>query len=465
MKIIFKISFFSLCVLCALRGEIFSQWDEYPTYQDYVNMMYQFENDYPEKCRIKRIGYTLQNREFLFAVISDNVNTDEPEPRVMYTSSMHGDETLGYVTMLRLIDYLLSSYDTSSQVKNLVDNSEIWIMPLENPDATYAGGDSTITGAIGGKVDLNRNYPNPVQGQNPGGAWQKCTIAMMELTDSVKFVLSANFHGGAELIAYPFHSWRPVTKTHADEAWFIYVLRNFVDIIHDNSPSSSNYMEDMHNGITQGGEWYIAYGTRVDYMTWYKHCREVQAEISAIKLMSPSNLPTYWEYLYRSLLYYIEQCLYGINGIVTDSITGNPLPAKVWVENHDRDSSHVYCNMPFGDYYRPIYQGTYDVTFSCNGYYSKTITGVEVKNNEATILNVKLRKIQTGIIPEIKNLKDLSIINWERVKKIEIYNLTGKMVKTLPATAKINWQEGNGIYIVRLIGKNIKKQFKVMFTK
>ena len=73
----------------------------------------------------------------------------------------------------------------------------------------------------------------------------------------------------------------------------------------------------------------------------------------------------------------------------------------------------------------------------------------------------------TGILdnPSVSFPNNISINNWERVKKIEIYDLAGRMVKTLPANADINWKEYNGIYIVRLIGKDIKKQFKGMLTK
>ena len=58
---------------------------------------------------------------------------------------------------------------------------------------------------------------------------------------------------------------------------------------------------------------------------------------------------------------------------MTDSITEDPLKAKVEITSHDIDSSHVYSNLPIGNYHRYIYQGNYDVTFSKNGYYPKTI--------------------------------------------------------------------------------------------
>jgi hypothetical protein len=139
-------------------------WDVYPTYQGYLNMMAQFAADYPALCRIDTIGYSVQGRLLLVAVISDNLNTPEYEPKFIYSSTMHGDETVGYVLMLRLIDYLLTNYGTIPDVTNLVNNVEIYISPNTNPDGTYYGGNNSVSGARrynANNVDLNRNYPVP----------------------------------------------------------------------------------------------------------------------------------------------------------------------------------------------------------------------------------------------------------------------------------------------------------------
>jgi len=142
-------------------------WDFYPTYDAYVDMMYQFEADFPELCDVFSIGTTNEGRELLVARITDNVGQSEGEPEFLYTSTMHGDETTGYVLMLRLIDYMLNGYGTNARLTNLVDEIDIYINPLANPDGAYHGGNSTIYGAqrfnaMG--VDLNRNYPDPEDG-------------------------------------------------------------------------------------------------------------------------------------------------------------------------------------------------------------------------------------------------------------------------------------------------------------
>ena len=104
----------------------------------------------------------------------------------------------------------------------------------------------------------------------------------------------------------------------------------------------------------------------------------------------------------------MEQSLYGLRGIITDSITGIPIKAKVEILGHDVDSSHVYSNLPIGNYHRYLIQANYDVTFSKNGYHSKTIN-TTILNNNTTIQNVQLVPINitpTTINEEIVNNKN-----------------------------------------------------------
>ena len=82
-------------------------WNYYPTYQGYLDIMAQFESAYPDLCKIYTIATLSSGRKIQLARISDNVGVEEDEPEFLYTSSIHGDETTGYILMLHLIDYLL----------------------------------------------------------------------------------------------------------------------------------------------------------------------------------------------------------------------------------------------------------------------------------------------------------------------------------------------------------------------
>ena len=371
-----------------------TEWDFYPTYEGYIDMMNQFAADYPGLCTIFSIGNSVQGRELLMAKISDNVNIVENEPRFLYTSSIHGDETTAYVLMLRLIDYLLSNYGTDDRITALVDGMEIWINPLANPDGTYASGNSSVSGARrynANWVDLNRNYPDPQAGPHPdGNAWQAETEAFMAMAEEHRFVAGANFHGGEEVCNYPWDTWSHLA---ADDDWWVYVCREYADTAQAHSPPG--YLTALNNGITNGYAWYQITGGRQDYMNYFHQCREFTMEISNTKLMPPAQLPNYWEYNYRSFLNYMEQATFGIRGTVKDSVTNWPILAEVKIIGHEMDSSWVYSDLPNGNYHRLVEEGTYSVSYKAEGYFPKNKTNVQVTRKNATVVNVKL--IASGV--------------------------------------------------------------------
>jgi hypothetical protein len=364
-------------------------WDFYPTYEHYVDIMYAFQDDYPGICKVFSIGQTVQGREILFARISDNAEWEPGEAQFLYTSSMHGDEITGYVLLLRLIDYLLVNYGSDPQITNLIENLDIWINPLANPDGTYYSGNHTVNGAKrfnANNVDLNRNYPDPEHGPHPDGKpWQPETLAFMNMAEENSFVLSANIHGGAEVFNYPWDTW---AQLHADDDWWIYTGREWADTAQFYSPPG--YMSGFNNGITNGYAWYSISGGRQDYMNYFHNCREFTLEISDVKLPSAAQLPDFWEYNYRSFLNYMEQALFGIRGIVIDKATGEPVESVVVIEGHDTDNSWVRSNPLDGWFFRPIHLGTYKLSFFAPGYESYTTEDIKIINRESVEIVAEL---------------------------------------------------------------------------
>jgi hypothetical protein len=406
-------------------------WDVYPTYQQYLDMMNQFEYNYGSTCKLINIGSTVEGRQLLVLKISDNVNSDEDEPETFYSSTMHGDEVTGYVMMLRLIDSLLTSYGTDTRITNLINNTEIYINPLANPDGTYHGGDGSVSGAIrynANWVDPNRNFPDPAEGDHPDGeSWQPETIAMMDFMSAHHFVISANFHGGAEVFNYPWDTW---SRLHPDDTWWQQTGRRFADTVHASAVPS--YMTDLQDGITNGYAWYRVAGGRQDYMTYFKHGREATIEISRIKMPAASTLPNYWTYLRKSLLSYLSEALYGVRGVVTSTETGLPLAARVTVMSHDADSSQVYSDPTVGNYHRLIAPGTWTLKFEATDYAPQTITGVSVADFNTTVLNVQLLPdpalgIVTATVPD----------GWVNMAYSQQLNASG-------GTVPYSWSDLNG---------------------
>jgi hypothetical protein len=414
-------------------------WDFYPTYDAYVDMMNQYAADYPDLCKVVSIGSTVQGRELLVAKISHNVNIEENEPQFLYTSSIHGDETTGYILMLRLIDYLLSNYSTDPRITGLLDNMEIWINPLANPDGTYHGGNGSVNGAYrynANWIDLNRNYPDPEDGQHPDGeAWQVETLHFMSFAENHHFVSSCNIHGGTEVCNYPWDTWQ---KLSADDNWWQYVCHEYADTAQLYSPPG--YMSDYDDGITNGWQWYDVAGGRQDYMNYFQQDREFTLEISNDKLLDPSLLPEWWDYNYRSLLNYMEQSTFGVRGTVKDSISGFPVKAEVYALLHEKDSSWVYSTLPNGNYHRLLYAGTYTMKYSAQGYIPKIINNVTVANRQATVLNVKLVPEGVGGIDNHEISKSIriypnpltgSVLHFEsdvQVQQIAIFDIAGNEI-------------------------------------
>jgi hypothetical protein len=372
-----------------------SSWDTYPTYNAYVQLMTQFQTAHPNICKIIEVGTTVQGRKLLFAKITQNVDVKGAKPQFMYSSSMHGNETVGYLMMLRLIDTLVNSYGNDSRITNMINNVEIWINPLANPDGTYHNNDTTVNGATrynANSIDLNRNFPDPAAGQHPdGNAWQPETIAMMNLESNNNFSLAANFHSGAEVVNYPWDTW---SKLHPDYLWYQFISRRFADTVH--AYSVPGYMTDLGNGITDGYAWYQVEGGRQDYMNYFSRGREVTIELSSIYILPASLSSSYWNYLSHSLLDFIENTYYGIRGTVTDS-HGNPVKALITIAGHDADNSSIYSDSVTGSYFRMIAPGTYSVSFSADSFLTQTVNNITVNNYVASLLNVQLERNLTSV--------------------------------------------------------------------
>jgi len=369
--------------------DLTESWDFYPTYGAYVDLMYQFEDDYPDLVEIINAGQSVLGRDLLFARISPQPDEPRTVPQFMYTSTMHGDETAGFILSLRLIHYLITNYGEDDAITDLMNSVDIFICPNENPDGTYRHDDSTVSGAtrsnING-VDLNRNYPNPVN--DPWQDEQPETTVMRNFTDNINFIMSANMHGGIELVNFPFDSWTSSQNIHADHDWWEFIMYEYVDTAHAHSPPG--YMTGMGDGVTHGGDWYVIYGSRQDYFNYYKSCREFTLELSNQKLLNPALLPAHWDYNYRSMLNYIRQSTYGVHGLVYDNATGEPIWAEVSIPGYDAFNSEITTSMPLGNYNRPLLAGNYTINYEAPQFATVTISDIEVNNYETTRVNIAL---------------------------------------------------------------------------
>ena len=173
---------------------------------------------YPEIISEKIIlGQSYEGNDIWAFKISDNVNEDEDEPEVLYTGLTHSREPLSMMNLFYFVQNLAESYEAGSSEENyLINERELWFIPVVNPDGYIyneqiepdGGGmhrkNRRDTGCGFGTqrgVDLNRNYGYGWGANNTGSSPNPCSdtyrgeIAFSESeTDYVKtFILSRQF--------------------------------------------------------------------------------------------------------------------------------------------------------------------------------------------------------------------------------------------------------------------------------
>ncbi len=353
----------------------------YHTYSQIGPYLQGIANDHPAIARFHDLGLSEEGRHLWAIQISDNPDVEEDEPEFRYISTMHGDEWVGTEMCLDLADYLTDNYGSDPTVTDTVDRIDIWILPLMNPDGFVRTQRENAN-----YVDLNRNFPDPYTSPDntPAGRAAE-TAVIMNWTFASSFTASANFHTGALVVNYPFDnnpSGSSVYTASPDDDLFIYISEQYSQ--HNSPMWNSSY---FYHGITNGAAWYAISGGMQDWNYRYMGSNEVTIELSDTKIPSASQLPTLWNQNRDSMIAYMRTCLIGVRGLVTDSVTGQPLAATVTVVGRDHA---VYTDPDVGDYHRMLLPGTYDLRFEADGYDPVTITGVVVNSGDATRLDVAL---------------------------------------------------------------------------
>jgi carboxypeptidase D len=334
------------------------------------------EATYPDLCKRHDLGLSFEGTRHLWAIqISDNVLVEEDEPGFKYISTMHGDEIVGTKMCMKLVDYLLTNYGSDPQATNIIDEVELWIVPLMNPDG-YDRSPRTRYNLQG--IDLNRNFPDYGEPDLPDGRATE-TQVIMNWDAQHTFTASANFHCGVMVVNYPFDNEDTGSRYSPDDDLFIYISEQYSQ---HNLPMWNG---DWYHGITNGADWYMIWGGMQDWNYHFRGCNEVTIEISNSDQPPASEISQFWNDNRAAMMAYIETCLIGVRGVVLDGDTGLPLAATVTVVGRDHE---IYTDPEVGDYHRMLLPGTYDLAFETAGYPAHTETGVVVTPGAATVQHV-----------------------------------------------------------------------------
>ena len=255
----------------------------YHSYSEVKDELRQLELAYPQIAKVYDIGdswekaHGIADRDIWAIKISDNVAQEEDEPEVLFTGCHHAREWISVEVPIYLAKYLVENYDAHALIRSYVDNGEIWIVPMLNPD----GHQYTIDvdrlwrknrrnnggGSYG--VDLNRNYsymwggagssPDPWSDiyRGPASFSEPETQAIRDLALSHEFRAIMNYHSYGQSILYP---WGYTYAPTPDGQLLGELSLDMVDLIQDVHGKVYTPMQSSSLYITSGttNDW--AYG-------------------------------------------------------------------------------------------------------------------------------------------------------------------------------------------------------------
>ncbi|WP_378172170.1 M14 family zinc carboxypeptidase [Aquimarina sp. SS2-1] len=214
--------------------------------------------------------------------ISDNPDADENESEILYDAIHHAREPASLSQLIYYMWYLLENYDSDPDVKQIVDHTELYFIPVINPDGYLY---NQVTNPNGGGlwrknrfnthgVDNNRNYDHYPNGNSAeatwGGSGSSSNInsptyhgnnafsevenqAIKWFTEQHNFIIALNNHTFGELLYFPY-SYAANTPT-PDEDIFIAIgteltSQNGYTPLRD-APFSGDSDDFMYGGTTQ----------------------------------------------------------------------------------------------------------------------------------------------------------------------------------------------------------------------
>lgn len=206
-----------------------TQDEKYHTYQEVVTELRDLNQKYPEITSLFSIGKSVNGMEIVGIRITTEENKDSPNfiPGILFVGAHHAREHLSTEVPMGLINHLLKSSSKDQEVRKLINNRDIYFIPMLNPDgAMYdiAGKRYKMwrknrkvnkDGSFG--VDLNRNYSygwgtggssnspqsDVYMGKEPFSEPETLNLkTFIESKANIRVVLS--FHTFSELILYPW---------------------------------------------------------------------------------------------------------------------------------------------------------------------------------------------------------------------------------------------------------------------
>jgi hypothetical protein len=326
----------------------------YPSFEEIENFLKTITSKYSKIAKLISIGKSAQGRDLWIVKISDNVQVDEVEPEFKFISSMHGNEITGRELTQFLIKDLLEGYEVDKDITKLINNTEIYIMPSMNPDGSKRRQRANANG-----YDLNRNFPDWGRGDHNGLATrQPETKSIMKFQAARNFSLSANFHGGAVVVNYP---WDNTYDRHPLNDLVKQLSLGYADLNPEMRSSRS-----FEGGITNGADWYVLRGGMQDWSYFFYNDLQITVELSRNKWPRYSDIPSYYKDNKGSMLAYITSVHQGAGFKIKGSTTNGRVSILQKLDNGKTLDRGSY-GFTKGEFFKVLPEGKYDFSIQLEG--------------------------------------------------------------------------------------------------
>lgn len=401
----------------------------YRTYDEMLSELEEIADNHPEIARLYNIGdswgkmYTIAGNDhyedFYFDIWALKLTADpdslSDKPAVFYMGTHHAREPLSTEVPMDFLQLLIEGYGEDEETTFLVDNTEIWFIPLVNPDGhrvvldridvwwrknirdnnengVFDTSNQQGRGADG--VDLNRNYdwewrsdprnnlatyPGPEPGSEPEVA------VLKDLMSEIHFVAGITYHTYGEMVLYPYGYARGCRAPDHE------ALKDLSDAMAETIP---RYQRDGHYLSMQSLDLYPARGVTEDYAYGkygvFCYTFELATEFipppDAVRQISEDNM--------EAAMILLERVFHStLTGTVTDISSGEPLEAEIYIKKIDETGSFrkpYTSRKPFGRYYRMLVPGDYEVEILSDSHLSAGPFHVTIEPDKQTILDAEL---------------------------------------------------------------------------
>ena len=253
-------------------------------------------------------GSTWDGNSLWYMKISDNPDVDEDEPEILFTGMHHAREPIGMEIVLETMKQLTAGYGVDTFLTRMVNEREIWFIPILNPDGydyntsnfPNGGGmwrkNRRYNGGASFGVDINRNYgyewgydnngssplPDDETYRGPSAFSEPETQRIRDFVNSRHFVFMINYHSYSNLILWP---WGYDYIYTADDALFA--------AIGDSMSAFNGYTPTVGWGLypTNGDSDDWAYGDSTSHARILSYTPEVGGSSDGF-WPDPSRIPT-----------------------------------------------------------------------------------------------------------------------------------------------------------------------------